>query len=116
MLAAEAQILMIGWDFDTRIILDEADDEAPETLGAFISWMARHRPQVAVHILRWDLGATKLLARGTTVLRLLNWARTPQVNFKLDGAHPPGASHHQKIVVIDDKLAFCGGIDMTATR
>ena len=116
MLAAEAQILMIGWDFDTRILLDDADDQAPETLGAFISWMARHRPQVSVHILRWDLGATKLLARGTTVLRLLNWARTPQVNFKLDGAHPPGASHHQKIVVIDDKLAFCGGIDMTATR
>ena len=116
MLAAEAQILMIGWDFDTRIILDDADDDAPATLGSFISWMARNRPQVAVHILRWDLGATKLLARGTTVFRLVNWARTSQINFKLDGAHPPGASHHQKIVVIDDKLAFCGGIDMTATR
>ena len=36
--------------------------------------------------------------------------------MKLDGAHPPGASHHQKIVVIDDSLAFCGGIDMTGDR
>jgi phosphatidylserine/phosphatidylglycerophosphate/cardiolipin synthase-like enzyme len=107
---------MIGWDFDTRIILDDADDEAPATLGSFISWMARHRPLVSVHILRWDWGATKLLARGTTIFRLINWARTPQVKFKLDAAHPLGASHHQKIVVIDDKLAFCGGIDMTATR
>ena len=117
MLAAQKQILLIGWDFDTRILLDhDCGDEAPATLGAFISWLARHRPQVQVHILRWDWGATKLLARGTTVLRLLNWARTPQVKFKLDGAHPAGASHHQKIVVIDDRLAFCGGIDMTATR
>ena len=116
MLAAEKQILLIGWDFDTRIHLDDADDEAPANLGGFISWLARHRPHVAVHILRWDWGATKLLARGTTVLRLLNWARTPQIKFKLDGAHPAGASHHQKIVVIDDNLAFCGGIDMTATR
>ena len=116
MLAAEQQILLIGWDFDTRIILDDADDEAPATLGSFISWMAEHRPQVSVQILRWDWGATKLLARGTTVFRLLNWARTRQIKFKLDGAHPTGASHHQKIVVIDDKLAFCGGIDMTATR
>jgi phosphatidylserine/phosphatidylglycerophosphate/cardiolipin synthase-like enzyme len=99
MLAAEQQILMIGWDFDTRIILDDADDEAPETLGSFISWMAEHRPQVSVQILRWDWGATKLLARGTTVFRLLNWARTRQIKFKLDGAHPTGASHHQKIVV-----------------
>ena len=116
MLAAKRQILMIGWDFDTRIRLDDGDDEAPETLGSFISWMARHRPEVAIHILRWDWGAPKLLARGTTALRLLNWARTKQIHFKLDGAHPAGASHHQKIVVIDDNLAFCGGIDMTATR
>ena len=116
MLAAERQILMIGWDFDTRIRLCDGDDEAPPTLGAFISWMARHKPGVAIHILRWDWGAPKLLARGTTALRLLNWARTKQVHFKLDGAHPAGASHHQKIVVIDDNLAFCGGIDMTATR
>ena len=117
MLAAKKQILLIGWDFDTRIQLDhEASDEAPATLGAFISWLAKHRPQVSVHILRWDWGATKLLARGTTVLRLIDWARTRQVKFKLDGAHPAGASHHQKIVVIDDRLAFCGGIDMTATR
>jgi phospholipase D1/2 len=116
MLSAEAQILMIGWDFDTRILLDDADDEAPQTLGSFITWMAEHRPHVSVQILRWDWGATKLLARGTTIFRLINWARTPQVRFKLDGAHPKGASHHQKIVVIDDKLAFCGGIDMTATR
>ena len=117
MMAAEKQILLIGWDFDTRIRLDhESKDDAPATLGAFISWLAKHRPQVSVHILRWDWGAAKLLARGTTVLRLIDWMRTPQIRFKLDGAHPAGASHHQKIVVIDDRLAFCGGIDMTATR
>ena len=116
MLRAEKQILMIGWDFDTRILLDDSDDQAPQTLGSFVSWMSKHRPGVAIYILRWDWGAAKLLARGTTFFRLINWARTPQIHFKLDGAHPAGASHHQKIVVIDDKLAFCGGIDMTATR
>ncbi|MFC5482724.1 phospholipase D-like domain-containing protein [Microvirga aerilata] len=34
----------------------------------------------------------------------------------MDGAHPPGAAHHHKIVVIDDAVAFCGGIDMTGDR
>lgn len=116
MLKAEKQILLIGWDFDTRIQLDDADDEAPATLGSFVSWLARHRPELSIHILRWDWGAPKLLARGSTIFRLFNWLRTKQIKFKLDGAHPAGASHHQKIVVIDDKLAFCGGIDMTATR
>ncbi len=117
MLAANSQILLVGWDFDTRIILDpHAKDGAPTKLGPLLSWLAKHHPQVSVNILKWDLGAPKLLGRGTTILRLMRWAMTKQITFKLDGAHPMGASHHQKIVVVDDRLAFCGGIDMTASR
>lgn len=117
MLGARSQILLIGWDFDTRIVLDrEAGDGAPAKLGPFISWLANNRPGLSIHILKWDLGAVKLLGRGTTILRLARWARSRQIAFKLDGAHPFGASHHQKIVVVDDALAFCGGIDMTASR
>lgn len=117
MLRAKSQILLIGWDFDTRICLDyEADDGAPAELGAFLSWLPKHRPGLQVHILKWDLGAIYLLGRGTTLLRLARWAASKQIHFKLDSAHPPGASHHQKIVVIDDALAFCGGIDMTGSR
>ena len=37
-------------------------------------------------------------------------------NARLDGAHPRALVHHQKMVVIDDALAVCGGIDMTADR
>lgn len=118
MLQAERQILLIGWDFDTRILLDpEADgDAAPGKLGPFITWLARRKPELSIHILKWNVGAIKLLGRGTTLLRLARWAWDKQIFFKLDGAHPFGASHHQKIVVIDDRLAFCGGIDMTADR
>jgi phosphatidylserine/phosphatidylglycerophosphate/cardiolipin synthase-like enzyme len=117
MLQAKSQILLIGWDFDTRIILDgDAKDGAPSRLGALLSWLAKHHPQVSINILKWDLGAPKLLGRGTTILRLMRWAVTKQITFKLDGAHPMGASHHQKIIVVDDRLAFCGGIDMTASR
>lgn len=117
MMRAQKQILLIGWDFDTRICLDyEADDGAPVELGAFLSWLPKHRPDLQIHILKWDVGAIKLLGRGTTVLRLARWAMSKQIHFKLDAAHAFGASHHQKIVVIDDALAFCGGIDMTSER
>jgi uncharacterized membrane protein YdjX (TVP38/TMEM64 family) len=40
----------------------------------------------------------------------------PRVRFAFDGHHPVGASHHQKIVVVDDQLAFCGSIDLTGHR
>jgi phosphatidylserine/phosphatidylglycerophosphate/cardiolipin synthase-like enzyme/uncharacterized membrane protein YdjX (TVP38/TMEM64 family) len=36
--------------------------------------------------------------------------------MRYDDAHPVGASQHQKIVVIDDALAFNGGIDLTIRR
>lgn len=122
MLKARQQILLIGWDFDTRIFLDreDAEDEptegVPNELGRFIQWLARHRPELSIHILKWDIGALKLLGRGTTLFRLARWMGNKRITFKLDGAHPKGASHHQKILVIDDALAFCGGIDMTADR
>lgn len=118
MLAAEKRIMLIGWDFDARIRLGQREEEpdAPVTVGAFILWLVKHKPGLQVYLLRWDMGALKALFRGTTPLTLLRWALHDRIHVKLDGAHPPGASHHQKIVVIDDCLAFCGGIDMTGDR
>jgi phosphatidylserine/phosphatidylglycerophosphate/cardiolipin synthase-like enzyme/uncharacterized membrane protein YdjX (TVP38/TMEM64 family) len=44
------------------------------------------------------------------------WHCCDRLNFSLDGEHPIGASQHQKIVVIDDCLAFSGGLDLTKCR
>ncbi|WP_448502790.1 phospholipase D-like domain-containing protein [Sphingomonas sp.] len=118
MLAARERIMLIGWDFDTRIKLvrGPTGDEAPSELGPFLTWLADNRPGLCIDILTWDIAAVKLLGRGTTALRLARWMAHPRITFRPDGVHPVGASHHQKIVVIDDSFAFCGGIDMTASR
>ena len=34
----------------------------------------------------------------------------------MDGNHPTGASHHRKIVVVDERVAFVGGLDLTQRR
>ncbi|MDP1026584.1 phospholipase D-like domain-containing protein [Sphingomonas sp. KR1UV-12] len=115
MLQAKRRILLIGWDFDARIVLDH--DAAPgEGVGRFIYDLVRHNPALEVFLLRWDLGALKSLGRGSTIFTVLKWMAHPRIHTKLDGHHPTGASHHQKIVIIDDCLAFCGGIDMTGDR
>jgi len=120
MLTAKKQILLIGWDFDARILLTRDDPpdhpDAPREVGDFITWLTRRNPDLDVYILRWDIGAIKSLFRGKTFRTLLKWRFGKQVHLKLDSTHPPGASHHQKIVVIDDCIAFCGGIDMTLSR
>ena len=115
---ARHSVLLIGWDFDTRIELDRAENAAgaPNKLGQFLQWVVRERPGLHIHILRWNLGALHALGRGTTPVRILDWITDKRMHFRLDGAHPAGSAHHQKIIVIDDALAFCGGIDMTAGR
>ena len=44
------------------------------------------------------------------------WNAHPRLSFALDDAHPSAGSHHQKIVVVDDTLAFAGGLDLTIRR
>ena len=119
MLKARRRIMLIGWDFDARIELapaSEVDDDAPRTVGDFIYWLVEQNPKLEVYLLRWDMGAIKSLFHARTLFTVLKWMRHPRITVKLDGHHPTGASHHQKIVVIDDCFAFCGGIDMTGER
>ena len=117
MLEARHHILIIGWDFDPRIKLDRLDkSNCEETLGGFLLMLAKKKPDVRIDILKWNVGALKTLFRGSAILWIARLAKTKAIRFKLDSAHPAGCSHHQKIVVIDDCFAICGGIDMTGDR
>jgi phosphatidylserine/phosphatidylglycerophosphate/cardiolipin synthase-like enzyme len=124
MLKAQQRIFLIGWDFDSRIRLARGrrwwnmprKDRFPARLGAFIVWLVRRAPDLEVRLLKWNLGALKFLLRGTMIVDIFRWWMNPSIDFKFDSAHPIGCSHHQKIVVIDDRFAVCGGIDMTSDR
>ncbi len=73
MLKARRRIMLIGWDFDARIVLDRRADghEGPRDVGAFIHWLVEQNPALDVFLLRWDLGALKALFRGTTLLTVV---------------------------------------------
>jgi phosphatidylserine/phosphatidylglycerophosphate/cardiolipin synthase-like enzyme len=124
MLAARESILLIGWDFDTRIHLAQGrrwwqrrrPGRYPSRLGSFILWLNRHRPRLDIRILKWSVSYLAFAFRGSMLADLARWAPHKRIDFKFDSAHPVGCSHHQKIVVIDDALAVCGGIDMTDRR
>ena len=116
MLKARHRIMLVGWDFDARIELGDGAEGGPKTVGEFVIWLVDRTPGLEVYLLRWDLGALKMLWQGSTIFTLFKWMRHPRIHTRLDGAHPVGASHHQKIVAIDDCFAFCGGIDVTSNR
>ena len=90
--------------------------EYPSRLGSFILWLNRHRPNLEIRILKWSFGFIKFFGRGSMLLDLTRWFPHRRIDFKFDTKHPVGCSHHQKIVVIDDAFAVCGGIDMTTRR
>jgi phosphatidylserine/phosphatidylglycerophosphate/cardiolipin synthase-like enzyme len=114
--AARQCILVIGWDFDTRIALEPDKRGARETLGSLFLSLARRRPDRRIAILKWAFGAKKQFLRPRAAWMLWRWHRTGTIDFRFDSAHPLGCSHHQKIVVIDDRLAVCGGIDISTAR
>lgn len=119
MLKAKRRIMLIGWDFDSAISLvreDEVKDGAPVIIGDYIRWLVEQTPDLEIFLLRWDVGAFKSMIRPSHLATTLRWMAHPRITVKLDSHHPPAGSHHQKIVVIDDCFAFCGGIDMTADR
>nr|WP_189338578.1 phospholipase D-like domain-containing protein [Sphingobium sp. SCG-1] len=118
MLAAKKRIMLIGWDFDARITLCRPGekDEAPAKLDDFVIWLVERNPDLEIYVLRWDVGMVKALFRGNTLLTLLRWKAHARITARADSVHPFAASHHQKIVAIDDSIAFCGGIDMTSER
>ncbi|MES2494964.1 MAG: phospholipase D-like domain-containing protein [Pseudomonadota bacterium] len=118
MLNAREQILLVGWDVDPRILLDpeDGDGEEPNCLADFIPWLAKRRPELRIHLLIWNMGFIKMLGRGLSVFTLARWRMNRHVSIRFDSTHPIGATHHQKILIIDDSVAMCGGIDMTSDR
>ena len=124
MLGARRRIMLLGWDFDTRVQLSGGRRwyhlphraRYPARLGGFVVWLVKRRPELCVQVLNWNFGALAFLRRGSMFLDLIRWSWNRRIFYRLDAAHPLGCSHHQKIVVIDDRLAACGGIDMTGNR
>ncbi|WP_233356157.1 phospholipase D-like domain-containing protein [Henriciella aquimarina] len=118
MLEARHTIMMIGWDFDTRIEFepDGQTMDGPDTLGDFLVWLTKTREDLQLYMLKWDLGTLQSLERGMVPIAVRPMRLARNFHFKLDTEHPTGAAHHSKMIVIDDQVAFCGGIDMTAGR
>jgi phosphatidylserine/phosphatidylglycerophosphate/cardiolipin synthase-like enzyme len=121
LLRAQKRIVLIGWDFDARMPFERGATTlpGPNQLAAFLFWMLWKRPDLDVYLLRSNL---RLLPAfdgiwfGLTPVSLMNRISSKRIHFEVDGAHPTGSVHHQKIVVIDDAMAFCGGIDLTGDR
>jgi phospholipase D1/2 len=115
---AEHTVFILGWDIDSRMELvpDGAQDGLPARLRDFLCALADRRPDLRIYILSWDYAMVMAMEREWLSSASAHWQAHRHLTFRLDGNHPPGASHHQKVVVLDNKVAFVGGMDLTLRR
>jgi phospholipase D1/2 len=116
---AQRSILILAWDFnsETRLHYDPVGHGgAPAELGDFLNWLVKRRRTLQVHVLDWDYPMVFGTDREFPPVFGLGWQARRRVHLRYDNTHPVGGSHHQKIVVIDDAMAFVGGIDLTCRR
>jgi phosphatidylserine/phosphatidylglycerophosphate/cardiolipin synthase-like enzyme/uncharacterized membrane protein YdjX (TVP38/TMEM64 family) len=115
---AERQVLILGWDFhrQTRLLPDGQGSDAELEVATYLDELVKAKPDLEVRLLDWDFAMLYVLEREPLPRLQLDWYRRSRLRRHLDGDHPTGASHHQKIVVVDDLVAFCGGLDLTIRR
>lgn len=116
---ARRSILLLGWGFDprTRLFPDGYDGpDDPDEVGRILVELARGRPELDVRLLIWKSALPISASQEFFPHKARRYFRNTPVRFVLDDAVPFGACHHQKVLVIDDRLAFCGGGDISVDR
>ena len=111
---AQREVWIVGWDFNPDIPIRPDEPQSP-TLGAFLLKLVDERPSLTIRILIWAMGPI-YSGKSLKMFRKRRWSSHPRVVLAFDGRHPIRGSHHQKLVVGDDHVAFVGGIDLTAKR
>jgi phosphatidylserine/phosphatidylglycerophosphate/cardiolipin synthase-like enzyme/uncharacterized membrane protein YdjX (TVP38/TMEM64 family) len=112
---ARRSVWILGWDIHSQVVLERGQRETQD-LATLLDRLVRERPGLEVRILVWDHAVIYALEREFLPLYTFGFRTHRRVHFAQDDCHPVGASHHQKLVVIDDDLAFCGGLDLTIRR
>jgi phospholipase D1/2 len=118
-LRAKRSITILGWDFNsqTRLHFDPIPEGGPPALlGDFLNYLVRRRRRLRINVLNWDYPMVFGADREFPPLYGFGWKPSRRVRLHYDDTHPVAGSQHQKIVLIDDAVAFSGGIDLTVKR
>ncbi len=110
---AKRQIWIIGWNFNPEILLEP--EKSDVTLGDALERAVHSNPDLQIRILVWALGPIY----SDKSLRIFFQKAFPKSNrIQLRFAIQPVllGCHHQKLVCVDDNVAFLGGIDLASRR
>jgi len=115
---ARRSITIIGWQFDPRTRLDpqSSHHDHQAQIGHQLRMLVKTHPELDVRLLIWNSPLLIAASQGFYPHRAQRWFRKRLVMFRLDPPPAIGACHHQKLIIIDDAVAFCGGGDISTDR
>ena len=118
MAQAERSIHLLGWAFDpdTPFTPTAPGEGEPERWGPFLRELSVRKPRLDIRLLVWKSALPVAATQNFFPHRARACFAGSRVHFRLDGSIPVGACHHQKVIVVDDRLAFCGGCDVGPDR
>ena len=119
LMAARRSIHVLSWGFDPRTRLAPDGSRVrggPDEIGRTLIRLTQADPSLDVRLLIWQSALPISATQDFFPHRARAWFKGTGVRFQLDAEVPLGACHHQKVVVIDDCLAFVGSGDIVGDR
>lgn len=119
---ARRSILLLGWQFDSDVPLLRGKDVPPGVdpesveMLPFLDGLCAANPDLEVRILAWDHSLWFVLER--EVLQQLSFKMRTSKNFHFanDATVSAYGAHHQKVAIIDGRVAFLGSADICQDR
>lgn len=115
-LRASSSIVLVGWDFHSQTRLHLSLGGVPDLLGDFLHFLLERNRRLKIFILAWDYPLIFGHGREPPMGSDGGWQPHARIRVHYDAHCPFGGALHQKIVVIDGAVAFCGGMDLTHNR
>jgi phosphatidylserine/phosphatidylglycerophosphate/cardiolipin synthase-like enzyme len=118
MRGATRSIHLLNWSFEPETLMHpEPGCSGPDSdrIANILIELAK-RPGLDVRLLCWDSALPVASTQHFFPIAARIAFRGTLVKFKLDAKLPAGAAHHQKMIIIDDAIAFCGGGDIGPDR
>jgi phosphatidylserine/phosphatidylglycerophosphate/cardiolipin synthase-like enzyme/uncharacterized membrane protein YdjX (TVP38/TMEM64 family) len=119
LIQAEEYVCILAWDLtgDIELVRGESpDDELPTKIADFLHALLDQKPDLEIYILLWDYSMVYLAEREWLPFSKFQRNPHPRLHLVTDSAINAGASHHQKVVLVDGQLAFNGGLDFSKWR
>src|SRR5687768_620159 len=85
-------------------------------MARFLDRLCRERPELEVRVLAWDHSFVFALEREILQKLVFDVVTSERFIFRRDGTVPLGGSHHQKVAIVDGRIAFCGSQDLCQSR